>query len=263
MELAPAQLPLRQFDYWVAVFRRTWKGTVVSYFLMPFLYLGAMGIGLGGFVDANAPADRLGGLSYLAFIAPGLLATMSMQTAVSESTWPVMAMIKWQKVYQAMLATPMRVRDLLLAHFGFIAFRLFTTSTVFVAVIAVFGVVETLAGAVAAACVGVLVGMAYTTPTFAYSARLESDSGFAIIYRLGVIPMFLFSGAFFPVSQMPDALEWLAYLTPVWHGVELTRMLTTDQLAVLLALGHLAYLGLWVGVGWWLAVKSFTKRLVL
>lgn len=263
MQLAPAQLALRQYDYWAAVFRRTWKGTVVSYFLMPFLYLGAMGIGLGGFVDANAESNRLGGLSYLAFLAPGLLATMAMQTAVSEATWPVMGMIKWHKVYQAMLATPMRVRDLLLAHFGFIAFRLFATNVVFVAVIAVFGVVETLVGAIAAAFVAVLVGMAHTTPTFAYSARLESDSGFAIIYRLGVIPMFLFSGAFFPVSQMPDALEWLAYLTPVWHGVEVTRMLTTDQVSVLPAAAHLVYLLLWVAVGWWLAVKSFTNRLVV
>lgn len=256
------ELALRQYDYWATVFRRTWKGTVVSYFLMPFLYLGAMGIGLGSFIDADTEQARLGGLSYLAFLAPGLLATMSMQTAVSESTWPVMGMIKWHKVYQAMLATPMRVRDLLLAHFGFIAFRLFATSAVFIAVVAVFGVVESLVGAISAVIVGVLVGMAHTTPTFAYSARLESDSGFAIIYRLGVIPMFLFSGAFFPVSQMPDAVEWLAYLMPVWHGVELTRMLTTDQLSWLPAVGHLAYLGLWLAVGWWLALKSFTKRLV-
>jgi lipooligosaccharide transport system permease protein len=229
---------------------------------MPLLYLGAMGIGLGGFVDANAASERLGGLSYLAFIAPGLLATMAMQTAVSESTWPVMGMIKWQKVYQAMLATPLRVHDLLLAHFGFIAFRLFATSVVFVAVIAAFGVVASVSGALGAACVAVLVGMAYTTPTFAYSGRLESDSGFAIIYRLGVIPMFLFSGAFFPVSQMPDPLEWLAYLMPVWHGVELARMLTTDQVALAAAVGHLAYLGLWMAVGWWLAARSFTRRLV-
>ena len=256
------ELALRQYDYWAAVFRRTWKGTVVSYFLMPFLYLGAMGVGLGSFIDADTEQARLGGLTYLAYIAPGLLATMAMQTAVSESTWPVMGMIKWHKVYQAMLATPMRVRDLLVGHFSFIAFRLLATSAVFVAVIAVFGVVESVAGGIAAVLVGTLVGIAHTTPTFAYSAHLESDSGFALIYRLGVIPMFLFSGAFFPVSQMPDAIEWLAYLMPVWHGVELARMLTTDQLASLSAAGHLAYLGVWVAVGWWLAVKSFTKRLV-
>ena len=256
------ELALRQYDYWAAVFRRTWKGTVVSYFLMPFLYLGAMGIGLGSFVDADTEQARLGGLSYLAYIAPGLLATMAMQTAVSESTWPVMGMIKWHKVYQAMLATPMRVRDLLVGHFSFIAFRLLATSAVFVTVIALFGVVASVTGAVAAVFVGVLVGLAYTAPTFAYSGRLENDSGFAIIYRLGVIPMFLFSGAFFPVRQMPDALEWLAYLTPVWHGVELARMLTTDRLEWLSATGHVAYLALWVGVGWWLALRSFTKRLV-
>jgi len=256
------ELALRQYDYWATVYRRTWRGTVVSSFLMPFLYLAGMGIGLGGFVDANSTSDRLGGLSYLAFIAPGLLATMAMQTAIGESTWPVMAMIKWQKIYQAMLASPIRVRDALLAHFGFVAFRLATTCAVFVCVLAVFGVVATVAGGIGAVLVGVLVGLAYTTPTFAFAARLDSDSGFAVLYRLGVIPMFLFSGAFFPVSQMPDAVEWLAYLTPVWHGVELTRELTTDRLVWLPALLHLSYLALWLGVGWWLALKSFTKRLV-
>ena len=256
------ELALRQYDYWATVYRRTWRGTVVSSFLMPFLYLAGMGIGLGGFVDANATSDRLSGLSYLAFIAPGLLATMAMQTAIGESTWPVMAMIKWQKIYQAMLASPVRVRDALLAHFGFVAFRLATTCAVFVCVLAVFGVVATVAGGIGAVLVGVLVGLAYTTPTFAFAARLDSDSGFAVLYRLGVIPMFLFSGAFFPVSQMPDAVEWLAYITPVWHGVELTRDLTTDRLAWLPALLHLGYLALWLGVGWWLALKSFTKRLV-
>ena len=256
------ELALRQYDYWATVFRRTWKGTVVSYFLMPALYLAGMGLALGSFVDARASVERLGGLSYLAFIAPGLLATMAMQTAISESKWPVMGMIKWQKVYQAMLATPLRVRDLVLGHVGFVAFRLALTSVVFVLVIAAFGAVASVTGAVAAVLVGVLTGLAYTTPTFAFSARLESDSGFALIYRLGVIPMFLFFGAFFPVSQMPDAVEWLAYLTPVWHGVELTRMLTTDQLEWLPAAGHLAYMALWVVVGWWLALKSFNRRLV-
>ena len=256
------ELVLRQNDYWLTVFKRTWRGSVVTYFLMPVLYLAAMGIGLGGYIDSDAAQARLGGLSYLAFIGPGLLATMAMQTAVSESTWPVMGMIKWHKVYQAMLATPMRVRDLLVGHFSFIAFRLLATSAVFVAVVAIFGVVSSVTGAVAAVFVGVLVGMAYTAPTFAFSGRLENDSGFAIIYRLGVIPMFLFSGAFFPVRQMPDAIEWLAYVMPVWHGVELSRMLTTDRLEWLPAALHVAYLGAWLAVGWWLAVKSFTKRLV-
>jgi lipooligosaccharide transport system permease protein len=256
------ELVLRQYDYWLTVLKRTWRGSVFSYFFLPVLYLAAMGIGLGSYISTSTAQARLGGLSYLAFVGPGLLATMAMQTSISESTWPVMSMIKWQKVYQAMLATPLRIRDVLLAQFGFIAFRLAMTSAVFVAVMAAFGIVSSVAGGVGAVLAAVLVGMAYTTPTFAFSARLESDSGFALIYRLGVIPMFLFSGAFFPVSQMPAAIEWLAYLTPVWHGVELARMLTTGQLAWLPALGHLAYLGLWLGVGWWLAVKSFTKRLV-
>ena len=256
------QLVLRQFDYWLTTYRRTWRGSVVSSFVMPLLFLTAMGVGLGGYVDEGSGPRNLGGVSYLAFIAPGLLAVTAMQTAIFESTYPVFGNIKWTKVYQAMLATPLRVVDVLNGHLIYVGFRLLTTCAVFVGVLAAFRVAGSLAGALGALLVALLIGMAYATPVFWFTALQKSDSGFAVLYRLGLMPMMLFSGAFFPVDQMPDAVEWLAYLMPVWHGVELCRGFTLGDAELGPGLGHVAYLLAWLVAGWLLALRQFERRLV-
>ena len=250
----------RMFDYWLTVYKRTWKGTMISSFLLPMLYLAAMGIGLGSFVDSNG-TGALGGVSYLQFIAPGLLASTAMQIAVGEATYPVMSGLKWQKFYHSMIATPLRPVDVVGGQLGFIAFRVGSTCAVFLAVIAVFGGLQSPLG-VLALPVALLVGMAAAAPVAAVASTLENDSGFAMIFRFGVIPMFLFSGAFFPVSQLPDWIEWLAYLSPLWHAVELSRALSLGTVELLPALGNLAYLTAWFVVGTWLAVRGLTRRLI-
>jgi len=255
------ELVLRQFDYWVTTYRRTWRGSVVSSFLIPLLFLAAMGLGLGGYVDDSAGPSALG-VSYLAFIAPGLLATTAMQTGIFESAYPVFGNLKWNKVYYSMIATPLRVVDVLNGHLAYVGFRLTTTCAVFVAVLAAFGVAGSPLGALGALLVAVLVGLACAAPVFGYSAWIKSDSGFAVLFRLGLMPMFLFSGAFFPVSQMPDTVEWLAYLTPVWHGVELCRDFTLGTAAWWPGVGHVTYLLAWVVGGWLLARRAFQHRLV-
>ncbi|MDX6281584.1 MAG: lipooligosaccharide transport system permease protein [Kribbellaceae bacterium] len=250
----------RQFDYWLTVYKRTWKGSLVTSFLLPLLYLAAMGIGLGSFVDDNG-TGALGGVSYLQFIAPGLLAATALQIAVGESTYPVMGGIKWHKTYFSMVATPLRPADVMYGQLAFIGFRVLTTCTVFVGVIAAFGGLKTGWG-VLGLPVALLVGLAVSAPVCAVAAGLENDAGFAMIYRFGVIPAFLFSGAFFPVSQLPDWIEWLAYLSPLWHGVELSRDLSLGTVELLPALGNLAYLSAWFVIGTWLAVRALTRRLI-
>jgi lipooligosaccharide transport system permease protein len=250
----------RQFDYWATVYKRTWKGTLVTSFLLPLLYLAAMGIGLGSFVDDNG-SGALGGVSYLRYIAPGLLAATALQIAVGESTYPVMGGIKWQKFYFSMIATPLRPADVMYGQLAFIAFRVFTTCAVFVAIIAVFGGLGSPLGLLALP-VALLVGMAAAAPVCAVATRLETDSGFAIIFRFGVLPASLFSGAFFPVSQLPDWIEWLAYVSPLWHAVELSRDLSLGTVSLLPALGNLAYLAAWFAVGTWFAVRGLTRRLI-
>jgi lipooligosaccharide transport system permease protein len=259
-ELAPRLAP-RLSDYWVTVMRRTWRGSVVTSFLLPFLYLTAMGVGLGSFVDDNAGAGALGGVSYLAYIAPGLLATTAMQTAVGESTYPIMSGFKWQRFFFSMAATPLEVADIVAAQIAFIAFRVFTSCAVFLGVLAAYGALSNWWGGVLALLTVVLLGLAHAAPMVGLTARMKSENGFALIFRLGLMPMFLFSGAFFPISQLPAAVSWLAYATPIWHGVDLARMLTLGTADWWPALGHLAYLLLWAAGGWVFAVTGFAKRL--
>jgi lipooligosaccharide transport system permease protein len=254
-------LVLRQFDYWATTYRRTWRGSVVSTFVMPLFYLLGMGVGLGAFVDDRSRSELPDGVTYLEFIGPGLLATMVMMTAIFESTYPVYGNIKWAKVYESMLATPLGVVHVLNGHLLYVAFRAASMSAVFVVVLAAFGIVDSVQGAIGALLAAVLVGMAHAAPVFAYSARLKSDSGFAPLFRLGILPMFLFSGAFFPVSSLPDGVEWLAYLTPVYHGVELCRDLILGSVEWGVDILNVGYLVTWIVVGWGLARWSFGNRL--
>ena len=250
----------RQLDYWLTVYRRTWKGSAVSSFLMPLFYVLAMGVLLGGFID-QGPADLEGASSYLAFVAPGLVAAHAMQTATGEVTYPVMGMIKWHRTYYGMTATPLAVLDVVSAQLLFVAFRIGSSCGVFLLVMSCFGVFVSVPGVIAAFFVQVLVGLAFAAPFFAYSAAMKSEAGFAVIFRLVVLPLFLFSGAFFPISNLSPALEWLARLTPLWHGVDLTRMLVLGTVDGSLALVHIGYLVVLAGAGWWLAVRALTRRL--
>lgn len=263
MTSAPLQLPrlaVRMTDYWTTVLKRTWRGSVFTSFLMPFLYLTAMGVGLGSFVDSNAGERALGGVTYLAFIAPGLLATTSMMTAVAESTYPVMSGFKWMRFYFSMAATPLTSSDIVFGQLAFVAFRIFSTCAVFLGVMAAYGAIHDVAGAIAALVVVVLLGLAYAAPIVGVSARLKNESGFSLIFRLGLMPMFLFSGAFFPISQL-GGFRFLAYLTPIYHGVDLSRQLTLGHVHAAWALGHLAYILVWLAAGWWYSVTGFERRL--
>lgn len=252
----------RQFDYWVTVYRRTWKGSAISSFLMPLLYVAAMGILLGGFIDRGS-ANLEGAPSYLAFIAPGLLAAHAMQTAAGEVMWPVMGMIKWNKTYYGMIATPLGIGDVVAAHLLFVLFRVVTSCGVFLAVMSLFGLFHSVTGAVLAFLVQALVGLAFATPIYGFAAGLRSEMGFALVFRLAIIPLFLFSGAFFPISNLSPTLEWLARLTPLWHGVDLTRMLTLGHVDGPLALVHVLYLSALAAVGWWWSVRRLRGRLIV
>jgi lipooligosaccharide transport system permease protein len=251
----------RLADYWSVLYLRTWKSSVVSSFVTPVLYILAMGVLLGGFIKGD-PSRLDGATSYLAFVTPGLLAAQGMSTVFGEVTYPVMGMIKWQRVYFGMIATPLTVGEVVLAHLGFVAFRVATVSAVFLAVMAPFGVFESFTGVIAAFFVQLLAGMAFAAPVYALTTRMKDESGFSLVFRLGLIPMFLFSGAFFPVSNLDAPMEVLAKVTPLWHVVDLTRMLVLGKLDVSSALVHVVYLTVLAAAGWVLAVRGLERRLV-
>lgn len=249
----------RAFGYWMVQYRRTWRGSAVTSLLEPVGYLTAMGLGLGVLVRAGGQAG-LGGLGYLQFVAPGVLAATAMQTAVVECTYPVMSAVKWTRAYHAMLATPLTTRDVLGGHLAFVAFRLVTTLTVFTVVMALFGTVTSPYG-VLALPVAVLTGLAYATPVLAYAVHAEDDQGFSSLFRFVIVPMFLFSGTFFPLTSLPGWVATLVEVVPLWHGVDLSRALTTGRVDGWLAAGHVAYLAAWSAGGWWVARRAYQARL--
>jgi len=250
---------VREFRYWLTNYRRTWRGSIYSSVLSPLLYLGAMGIALGTLVDAHGTA-RLGGLSYLAFLAPGLLAAAAMQAGVEESTYPVLGSVKWRRTYYAATASPLRPADLFHGHLLFTTMRLAMNSAIFLAVMALFGAVAS-PWALAALPAAVLTGLAFAAPVEAWAITVAKDTSFALIFRFGMIPLFLFSGTFFPITQLPAWLRPLAYATPLWHGVALCRSLTLGTASLGGALAHVTYLAAVAAVSIAAGNRSYRRRL--
>jgi lipooligosaccharide transport system permease protein len=258
-----APLVLRVVEAQAIGYKRLWRASLFSTFISPVLYLAAMGLGLGAMVDRNLDPSSLGGAdSYLAFIAPGLLAAQAMQLGFGEASWPVMAGIKWTKGYHGMLATPIGASDIAVGLVAWVGVRLFMASAVFALVMAAFGAVESV-GVLLAIPAAVLTGLAFAAPLAAFTASLENESGLASMMRFGIVPMFLFSGTFFPIEQLPNWLEVVAYVTPLWHGVALCRSLSLGTATFAGSALHVGYLALWTLVGTIVAIRRFQKRLVV
>jgi lipooligosaccharide transport system permease protein len=202
-------------------------------------------------------------LTYLQFLAPGLLAATAMQAAAFESTFPIMSGLTWQRTFHAMYATPITPRDIVLGNVAWITVRLTMITAIFTAVIVVFGAAASplIVLAIPAA---VLTGLAFATPIAAFSATQRTPEKFNAVFRFGITPLFLFSGTFFPISNLPPLLQPIAWLSPLWHGVELTRGLALGTIAdePLLALIHVTVLVALVAIGLDLAFRTIERRLV-
>lgn len=250
--------PLHVVEYNAIVFRRIWRGTIMTSFFSPLFFLAAMGLGLGGFV--NRGAGGVGGVPYIEFLAPGLLAAATMQTAAGECMYPILGKIMWDRIYDAMLATPLRIGEVLAGEVAWVTLRVLMVSSIFWVVMVVFGVVHsalTLLVIPAAA----LTGLAFATPIMAFTARQRDESGFPNIFRFVIMPLFLLGGAFFPISKLPLVLQAVAWATPLAHGVELCRGLVLGNLIPREVALHVAVLAAYALVGFFLARITFMRRL--
>lgn len=250
-------LALRVVESRARVYKRVWKGSVVTAFVNPILFLLAMGHGLGTLVEQG-----VGAVSYIDFIAPGLLAATAMQTAAGESTWPVMAGIKWLRTYHAALATPVGVADIVAGELIWISVRCVMACLAFAIVASLVGAAS-LGGLLAAIPAVVLTGMAFAAPLIALTSTAKNENRLSSVFRFVIIPMFLFSGTFFPIDQLPGWLQPVAYVTPLWHGVDLARSIALEIPARIPALVHVAYLTAWLAAGWYLANRNLHKRMVV
>jgi lipooligosaccharide transport system permease protein len=237
-----------------------WSAWAFSFFVAPLLFLGSMGLGLGSYVDEGN--QSIAGMDYLTFVAPGLLAGAVMQNVAGDSMWSIMGGWKWQGYFTAAVSTPLTPADVFGGWLLWRAVLAALTAVSFVASAALLGGVPS-AWAVLAIPAAMLCALAFSAALAAFSITRETDASFPVVFRLVIMPMFVFSGTFFPVSELPSYIQPLAKVTPLWHTVELCRGATTGTLGFAEALGHTTFLLGCIAVGWVLAVRGFNRRLAL
>ncbi len=226
----------------------------------PVLYMVAMGVGLGALVDSqNGDVD---GVPYLVFVAPALLVASIVMSVGTEMSYPVMDGFKWHRLYFAPAASPLRPSQVANGHFIAVMIRFTAQASVFWLVMLAFGAVS-LGWSAVVIPIAVLAAASFGAPLQAYAATLTTEGfQFAFIERFVVMPLFLFSGTFFPLTAMPVYLQWIGWISPVWHGAQLARVAAygADIPGWLLAVHVVFLVGLAVlGLRWSRAV--YTRRL--
>lgn len=249
---------LRYAEREAHIWRRLWHSSVSTGILTPILFLGAMGLGVGGLVDDHTGTVK--GFDYLTFVAPGLLVASSVQHAMPNALWSVMAGHKWMGHFRAAVATSLRPTDV---YVGFLAWQgchAAINAVPFLVVAALMGGIPSAFGVLAIPITALCV-VACAAPLAAFSSSRDDDLAFAAILRILVLPLILFSGVFFPIENLTVGLRPIAWVTPLWHGVELNRGATTGSIELVAAAGHVAYLvGFLALTGRW-GSRSFTRRL--
>lgn len=229
-------------------------------FGQPLLYLVAMGLGLGALVSGGV--GTVEGVDYLTFVAPALLVSTVVMSVSGEMTYPVMAGFKWQRLYYGPAATPVSPGQIALGHFVAVVIRFTVQSAIFWAVMLGFGATGGL-GSVLLVPIGVLAAMAFGGPLQAYAATIKDEGlQFTFVQRFLVMPMFLFAGTFFPLQVMPVYLQWIGWVSPVWHGTQLARVVSYGApVPPAMIAVHLAFLLACVAVGLLLARRFYARRL--
>lgn len=245
-----------------AWYRRNWRATAVSSVLQPLLFLLAFGVGFGNLIEEGGrQAEATGGVDYLVWLAPALLAAAAVQNAAMEASYPILSAFKWQRTYWAVTSTPVTSEQLAVGQLVWIACRLGLSGAVYLLVVLCFGAIDS-AWMLAALPCAVLCGMALGAPLAAFAATVENEGhAFAAVFRFVVVPMTLFSGTFYPIDQLPAGVRPLAWISPLWHGTELCRGFALEDLSGWAALGHTAYLGALLTIGVVLVRRGFRVRL--
>lgn len=252
---------VRVWESHLAVLRRIWRTELLLNFVQPLMYLLGIGLGVGSLVDRRVESTTsLGGVDYVAYLGPGLMATTAMIIGSFEALWPVLSGFKWSGEFEAMAATTITPRQIVNGQMLWWATRL---------AIAVVGVAVVLAihpdtralGILPSIPIAVLCGLSFAMVICSWSATREYDSAFSNVPRLVITPLFLFGGAFYPIESLPSGLRPIAYVTPLWHAVEACRGLQLGTIGFGATMGHLGVLLAFVAVGWFGCRRAFVKRL--
>ena len=249
---------LRAAGHWWRRDRRALPTSIALGLLLPLGYLASLGLGIGRFVGRDQ--TWLGGGRYVAWLAPGLLASTVVMAVAADCLWTVLGAVQWAGQYVAQAASPLAPRDIMLGHWLYVVQRIVVSAALQITVMGTFGAWRrpTAPLAVGAAT---LTGAALAATLMAWSVTRRTDGGFAVMQRFALTPMFLFAGTFFPVGQLPTALRYIAYCTPLYHGVSLCRGLMLPGTAGALMIANAAYLLALLGVGLTAGARSYARVL--
>lgn len=245
---------LAVFERHLVLYRRLWQASVFSSFVLPLLFLLSIGVGVGGYVGS------IEGVDYLAWIVPGVLASTVFSQALGESTYPVFGDFKWVRAYHAMRAAPVGPSHMVYGHLLYMVFRAEVATVVFLLVVAFFGGLRS-PWALATPLVSALLAVATAAPVTAFSASIENDNYFTVVFRFVQIPATLLAGVFFPVTQLPEVLRPFAYASPLWHAVEMCRAATLGRDTPWPLAVHVGVLVVFAALGTVLSVRAYRRRL--
>lgn len=247
-------------EYRLATMRAYLQTILIRSIGLPLLYLASMGLGLGALVDSGA--GGVDGVGYLIFVAPALLVSSVVMEATGEFTYPVMSGFKWQKHFFAATASPLTPSQVTLGELVAVALKFTAEAFVFWLALLAFGAVTSPTSWLVV-LIAPLAAVAFGAPLMAFAATQQDEGAqFAFIQRFVVMPMFLFAGTFFPLSAMPVYLQWIGWISPMWHGTQLARIVCFGMPNPWwLTLVHLVVLVASAVVGTWAAARVFTRRL--
>ena len=227
----------RIWEHNYIVYRRLWK-IVFSGFFEPVFYLFSIGVGIGALVgDVTGPGGIQ--ISYTAFVAPALMAASAMNGSVIETTFNIFFKLKFQKVYDGVLTTPMQPSDIAIGEIGWALLRGVLYSTAFILVMFTMGLTTSWT-AILAIPAATLIGFAFGAVGMAATTYMRSWQDFDLV-TLVTMPLFLFSGTFYPIDVYPPLIQNIAKISPLYHGTELLRGFTLGILDWTM-LGHAAFL---------------------
>ncbi|MCU1441377.1 MAG: transporter [Rhodoglobus sp.] len=239
---------------------RGFAGTLIATAIgTPILYLFAFGIGLATLISGNV--GPVAGVTYLEFVAPALLASAAVLVAVEEYTFGILLGLKWNATYVGMNASPITARQIVDGTMLFVVLRMFVSTTIYYLIMVAFGAVDSAWGLLTIPA-GMLGGFAFA-PVAAYAATIEEDRGqFAILQRVVILPLTLFSGTVFPLTQLPVFLQWIGWVSPLWHASELGRQFVYGPTEpIWLTVIHVVYLAVLGVIGWQLCARNVARRL--
>ena len=240
---------------------RKWgKEIIFASVANPLLYLLAIGAGVGSLINKNS--GGIDGVEYLVFLAPALLANAAIQGSMDETIFPTLSGFMWHKTFFGMNSTPLNGRQIALGVYQAAMFRNVLTVLFYFTIMGAFGVLKA-PHAWLAIPTGILAGAAFGSIMLALAGNAKKeDNFFTFVGRFVITPMFFLSGTFFPLSAMPIFLQWIGWLSPVWHATNLGRFLTYgSDVPATLVMVHIVYLLTLTAIGLLASFKVFERRL--